>query len=48
MEELEFAGKTYYKDADGYIYTIDEDEQPSEEPVGYWSEKKQTVLFYKK
>lgn len=47
FEEIEFKGKTYYRDEEGFIYTIDEDEQPSENPVGVWKEKTQSVAFYK-
>jgi hypothetical protein len=47
FEEIEFKGKMYYRDEEGFIYTIDEDEQPSENPVGVWKEKTQSVAFYK-
>ena len=47
LEELEYKGTKYYKDAENFIYTIDTDEQPSENPVGYWKEKSQTIAFYK-
>jgi len=47
LEELEYKGTKYYKDAENFIYTIDNEEQPSENPVGYWKEKSQTIAFYK-
>ncbi len=47
LEEIEFKGVRYYKDDDGFIYTIDEEDQPSENPVGVWKEKTQSVAFYK-
>jgi len=47
LEEMEYKGTKYYRDGEGFIYTIDEDEQPSENPVGYWKEKTQTIAFYK-
>ena len=47
LEEIEYKGAKYYRDGEGFIYTIDEDEQPSENPVGYWKEKTQTIAFYK-
>lgn len=47
LEEIEFNGITYYKDSDKLVYTIDEEEQPSEMAVGYWKEKSQSVVFYK-
>jgi hypothetical protein len=47
LEEIEFKDVRYYKDEDGFIYTIDEDDQPSENPIGVWKEKTQSVAFYK-
>jgi hypothetical protein len=47
LEELEYKGVTYYRDAEGFIYSVDDDEQPSENPIGYWKEKTQTIAFYK-
>ena len=47
LEELEYKGTKYYKDAENFIYTIDDEDQPSENPVGYWKEKSQTIAFYK-
>jgi len=48
LEEIEFKGVTYYKDGDDFIYTIDSEGQPSDPAVGYWREKTQAVVFYKK
>ncbi len=47
LEELEYKGVTYYRDSEGFIYSVDDDEQPSENPIGYWKEKTQTIAFYK-
>ena len=47
LEEIEYKGIKYYKDAENFIYTISEDEQPSENPVGYWKEKTNSIAFYK-
>ncbi len=47
LEEIEFKGVKYYKDAENFVYSIDEDEQPSENPIGFWKEKAQVVAFYK-
>ena len=47
LEEIEFKGVKYYKDAENFVYSIDEDEQPSENPIGFWKEKAQTIAFYK-
>ena len=47
LEMIEYKGTSYYKDAEGFIYRIDED-QPFETAVGYWKEKTQSIAFYKK
>jgi len=47
LEEIEYKGVTYYKDNEGFIYSIDEEGQPSDTAVGYWKEKTQLVAFYK-
>ena len=46
LEEIEFKGIKYYKDGEGFIYSIIDDE-PSENPIGYWKEKTQSIAFYK-
>jgi hypothetical protein len=46
LEEIEYNGKTYYKDGEGFIYSVT-DGEPSENPVGYWKEKAQSIAFYK-
>ncbi len=46
LEEIEYNGKTYYKDGEGFIYSVI-DGEPSENPVGYWKEKTQSIAFYK-
>jgi hypothetical protein len=46
-EEIEFKGKRYCRDDEGFIYSIDEDDQPSENPIGVWKEKTQSIAFYK-
>jgi hypothetical protein len=30
------------------VYSIDEEGQPSEDPVGYWKEKTKAIAFYTK
>ena len=47
LEEIEFKGHTYYKDSEGFIYTILEDAQPADTAIGYWREKSQSIIFYK-
>jgi hypothetical protein len=47
LEVITFQGVSYYKDEEGFIYSIDEDEQPSEKAIGYWKKKAQAVAFYR-
>jgi hypothetical protein len=47
LEEIEYNGKKYFKDAEKFIYSIDEEEQPSENPIGYWKDKTNSIAFYK-
>ena len=47
VEEITYKNKKYYKNSEGFIYAIEEDEQPSENPVGYWKEKTNSIAFYK-
>ena len=48
VETIEYKGVSYYKDSEGFIYSIEEDQQPSEIAIGYWKEKTNSVAFYKK
>ena len=48
VETIEYKGVSYYKDAEGFIFRIEEDEQPSEIAIGYWKEKTNSIAFYKK
>jgi hypothetical protein len=47
LEEIEYNGTKYYRDSEMFIYSIDKDDQPSENPVGYWKEKTKSIAFYK-
>ena len=47
LERLDYKGKTYYRDPDGFIYQIDDEDQPSDSPIGYWKEKTQSIAFYR-
>jgi outer membrane biosynthesis protein TonB len=47
LEVITFQGVSYYKDEEGFIYSIDEDEQPSEKAIGYWKKKAQAIAFYR-
>lgn len=47
FEEIEYKGNRYYKDNENFIYSVDDNDDPSENPIGYWKEKTQTIAFYK-
>ena len=47
LEEITYKEKSYYKDGEGFIYGIDEEGQPTEQPIGIWKEKTQSVAFYR-
>ena len=48
LEEIVVKGVHYYKDPEeGFIYEIDSEGQPSEQPVGVWKTKTQTISFYR-
>jgi flagellar biosynthesis GTPase FlhF len=48
LEEITVKGVHYYKDPEeGFIYEIDSEGQPSENPVGVWKTKTQTISFYR-
>ena len=48
LEEVTYKGKSYYKDpAEGFIYGIDEEGQPTDQPIGVWKEKSQSISFYR-
>ena len=46
LEEFIYNKVKYYKDGENFIYSIHNDE-PSDNPVGYWKEKTKVVAFYK-
>ena len=48
LEVLEFKGVTYCKDQDGFVYSVDEEGSPSDQPIGIWKEKTKSVSFYRK
>ena len=48
LEEITVKGVNYYKDPEeGFIYEIDSEGQPSENPIGVWKTKTQTISFYR-
>ncbi len=48
LEEIEFEGKTYYKDDENNVYTTDEDGDIDPNPVGRWLVKSQKIKFFGK
>ena len=48
LEEFEYKGVTYYRDADLQVYQLDTDGDLDETPIGVWNESKQKVLKYAK
>ena len=47
LEEITYKEQSYYKDGEGFIYGIDEEGQPTDQPIGIWKEKSQSVAFYR-
>ena len=47
LDQIEYKGVNYYKDPENFIYSITDTDEPSENPVGYWKEKTNTIAFYK-
>lgn len=47
LEEITYKEQSYYKDSEGFIYGIDEEGQPTDQPIGIWKEKSQSVAFYR-
>ena len=47
LEEITYKEQSYYKDGEGFIYGIDEEGQPTDQPIGVWKEKSQSVVFYR-
>jgi hypothetical protein len=48
LQEFEYKGETYYKDAENLVYKMDEDGDLDDEPIGIWNEEKKKVLKYSK
>jgi hypothetical protein len=45
LEEFEYKGKTYYRDSEGNVYTLDDDGELNDTPVGRWNSTKSTIRF---
>jgi hypothetical protein len=48
LEELTYQGVVYYRDPELFVYSVEENGEVSEEPIGYWREKTKTIAFYNK
>jgi hypothetical protein len=48
LTEIEYNGVTYYKDPEDFVYSMTDDGELSENPVGYWKEKGSKVVLYSK
>ena len=48
LDEFEYKGVTYYRDAELQVYQLDTDGDLDETPIGVWNESKQKVLKYAK
>jgi hypothetical protein len=48
LEEITYQGKVFYRDPEQFVYTVNDEGEVSEEPVGYWKEKTKTIAFYNK
>ena len=48
LEEITYQGKVFYRDPEQFVYTLNDEGEVSEEPVGYWKEKTKTIAFYNK
>lgn len=48
LEEIEYKGTTYYKDDENIVYTLNDDGELNEDPVGRWYEDKKIIKFFAK
>jgi len=46
LDEFTHNGTSYCKDADNNVYTVNEDGEVEETPIGRWLEKRQTIKLY--
>jgi hypothetical protein len=46
LEEFTHNGTAYYKDPDNNVYTVNEDGEVDDTPIGRWLEKRQTIKLY--
>lgn len=48
LEEVEYKGNTYYKDDENLVYTLNDEGELNEDPVGRWYDDKKIVKFFAK
>ena len=48
FEEVSYKGNTYYVDGDSIAYTVNDEGELNEDPVGVWVPEKKIIRFYKK
>ena len=48
LDEIEYKGTTYYKDDDNLVYTLNDEGEVNDEPVGRWYEEKKIIKFFAK
>jgi len=46
LEEFTHAGVSYYKDPDNNVYSVNDEGEVNETPIGRWLEKRQTIKLY--
>jgi len=46
LDEFTHNGTAYYKDPDNNVYTVNEDGEVDDTPIGRWLEKRQTIKLY--
>jgi len=47
LSEITYKDTTYYKDSENFVYGIDDEGQPTDQPIGIWKDKTQSVSFYR-
>ena len=47
LVEITYKDVNYYKDSEEFVYGIDEEGQPTDQPVGIWKNKTQSIAFYR-
>lgn len=48
LDEFEYKGTTYYKDDDNIVFTLNDEGEVNDDPVGRWYEEKKIIKFFAK